>query len=123
HLLLESPTAPGKGLGIYGKAAAADGNPNIIYTSFKGGLAGHRIVPGRPDDSFGIGYYYINFSNDLQDTLAPVGKFENEQGVEVFYNFAIAPWIVIAADIQWIDPSNGDNDDAWIGALRANLKL
>jgi porin len=123
HLLLESSTVPGKGLGIYAKLALADGNPNIIDSSLKGGFAGHHIVPGRPNDSFGIGYFYLNFSNELQGVVAPVADFQDEKGVEVFYNFAVAPWIIIAADLQWVMPANNDNDDAWIGGLRANLKI
>lgn len=123
HLLLESSTAPGKGLGIYAKAALADGNPNIIDSSFKGGIAGHHIVPNRPDDSFGIGYFYFNFSNELQRAVAPVADFQNEQGVEIFYNIAVAPWLNISTDLQWVEPANNDNEDAWVGGLRANLKI
>jgi len=71
HLLLESASQPGQGLGIYGKAAIADGNPNPIEASFSGGVAGHRIVPGRPLDSFGVGYFYYKFSDDLKSAITP----------------------------------------------------
>jgi len=123
HLLYESRAVPGKGLGIYGKAAIADGNPNPIQGSFSGGLAGHGVVPGRPRDVFGIGYFYYNFSDDLQDALAPLVRFDDEQGVEVFYNLAATPWFRVSADVQWIDPAAGANDHAWLFALRANLSF
>ena len=121
HLLLESPTDPDKGLGVYGKAVVFDGNPNRIKAYFSGGLAGHNMVPGRPDDVFGIGYYYYNFRDDLQKAVSPVSNFDTEQGVEAFYNFAVTPWFNISADIQWIDPANGDNDSTWLGALRVGV--
>jgi len=58
HLLVESAGVPGKGLGLYAKAAIADGNRNPFRRSFVGGLAGHAIVPGRPLDWFGVGYFF-----------------------------------------------------------------
>ena len=123
HLLLESDTHPGKGLGIYGKAAITDGNPNPIKKSFIGGFAGHRLVTARPDDVFGIGYFYYDFSDDLKSALQPLLNFDQEQGLEVFYNFAVTPWFRVSADLQWIQPASADNDNAWIGGLRANIRF
>nr|WP_320192236.1 carbohydrate porin [uncultured Desulfobacter sp.] len=123
HLLLESSVTPGKGLGLYAKAAIADGNPNPIQGSFIGGFAGQRIVPGRPRDTFGIGYFYYNFSNELQSAVTPLITFENEQGIEVFYNIAVSPWLHITVDLQCIDPGTGGNADAWIGGLRTNIRF
>ena len=123
HMLIESSTKSGQGLGIYGKAAIADGNPNPIRASFQGGLAGHHIVPGRPHDSFGIGYYQYNFSSHLQNAAIPLVAFGNEQGAEVFYNLFVTPWLHISADVQWVNPANSDSDHAWVGGLRMNVKF
>lgn len=123
HLLLESSTHMGEGLGIYGKAAIADGNPNPIEATFICGVAGHKIVSGRPNDTFGIGYFYYVFSSDLKSAVTPLIKFRDEQGVEIFYSFAITPWFLVSADIQWIDPSIEASERAWIGALRANVRF
>ena len=124
HLLYELPDQPGKGFGIYGKAATADGNPNPIQGSFVGGFAGHGIVPHRPNDSFGIGYYYYNLSNQLQSAfsvLDPVFAIKDEQGIEVFYNLAVTPWFRLTADVQWIDPARAALPHAWVGGLRASV--
>ena len=123
HLIMESSSYPGQGLGVYGKAAIADGNPNPIESSFSGGFAGHRLVPGRPDDVFGIGYFFYDFSKDLKSAVSPLFNFNHEHGVEVFYNLAATPWFKITADLQWIQPASGDNDNAWIGGLRANVRF
>ena len=123
HLIVESTTHPGQGLGFYGKAAVADGNPNPIEASFSGGFAGHRLVPGRPHDVFGVGYFLYNLSEDIKSTISPLINIDNEQGIEIFYNLALTPWFRITADLQWLDPASGDNDDAWIGALRANVRF
>jgi porin len=102
HLLLESSSHPGQGLGVYGKAAIADGNPNPIQASFSGGFAGHRLVPSRPYDVFGIGYFLYNFSKDVKSVVRPLLSFDDEQGAEIFYNLAVT---------------------AWVGGLRANFKF
>ncbi len=121
HLLFESSDQPGKGFGIYGKGAIADGNPNPIQSSFAGGFAGHGIVPNRPEDVFGIGYYYYNFSDDLQSSVAAAVPFDDEQGVEIYYNLAVTPWFHVVPDLQWINPARGDFSDAWVASIRANL--
>ena len=82
HLLVENAGVPGKGLGLYAKAAIADGNPNPFKRSLVGGVAGHAIVPGRPLDYFGFGYFFYDLSDQLQDAVAPVGSLKDEQGVE-----------------------------------------
>jgi porin len=121
HLLVGSATALGKGLGLYAKAAIADGNPNPIRGSFVGGIAGHAIVTGRPLDYFGVGYFFYNFSNELQDAVARLGDFDDEQGIEAYYTLAVTPWLRLTADLQWVDPATGGNKSMWVGGLRARL--
>jgi len=81
------------------------------------------MIPGRPDDVVGLGYFYYNFSDELQGVVAPPPDFEDEQGAEVFYNLAITPFFKLTADFQWIDPGNGSDPAAWLGALRAGIKF
>jgi porin len=121
HLLYELDNAPGKGLGVYVKAATADGNPNPIQSSVTGGFAGHGVIPNRPDDVFGIGYYHYQWSDDLKAGVAPALTVADETGVEFFYNLAVTPWFRVSADLQWIDPANARFADAWIGMLRASV--
>ena len=123
HPRCEMSSHPGQGLEIYARAAIADGNPNPIETSFTGGFAGHRLVAGRPDDFFGIGYYYYDFSGDLKSAVQPLLNFDHEQGIEIFYNLAVTSWFRLAADLQWVSPASGDNDNAWIGGLRGNIRF
>jgi porin len=120
-LLVESARVPGKGLGLYAKAAIADGNPNPVKRSFVGGVAGHAIVPGRPLDYFGVGYFFFNFSDELQNAVAPVGRFDDEQGIEAYYAFVPTPWLRLTADLQWVNPANGANPSVWLGGRRMRV--
>jgi porin len=123
HLLVESTDSPGKGLGLYIKAAIADGNPNVVKRSIVGGIAGHAIVPGRPLDYFGVGYFYYDFSDQLQSAVAPLVNFQDEQGVEAYYTFVPVPWLRLSADLQWVNPANGANPPMWVGGVRMRVEF
>jgi porin len=121
HLIVESARTPGKGLGLYAKAAIADGNPNPFKRSLVGGIAGHAIVPGRPLDYFGVGYFFYDLSDQLQDAVAPVGSLKDEQGIEAYYTFVPTPWLLLTANLQWVNPANGANPSVWLGGVRARV--
>lgn len=123
HILKESPVKAGKGLGFYYKVAVADGNPNLIQSSFIGGFSGHAMIKGRPDDSFGLGFFAYNISNVLQDAVVPLGNFQDEKGMEAWYSFALMPNVKLTPDIQIIDPARGDRSTAIIGALRLHMSI
>jgi len=91
HLLYELAEIPGKGFGVYAKAAIADGNPHPIQSSFIGGFAGHGVVTGRPANVFGIGYYFYNLSNDLQEETEVIFPIDDERSFELYYNFPLTP--------------------------------
>jgi porin len=81
------------------------------------------LLPSRPDDSFGIAYFYDGFSEDLKDGLGAVGfDLGDESGVEAFYNIAATPWLNLTADVQAIQPGAGD-ETAWFVGLRAMVKV
>jgi porin len=46
---------PKHGVGVFFALGASDGNPDPIQYAFLAGIGGKGVVPGRPDDSFGIG--------------------------------------------------------------------
>lgn len=121
HLLWESLVLPGKGLGLYARAAVADGNPNPINSSYVGGLSAHGLVPARPDDVFGLGLYHYDFSDDLRLGAAPLVEIGDESGVEVFYNAAFTPWFHVTTDLQWISPIRDEFDDTWAGGIRVSI--
>jgi porin len=72
-----------------------------------GGVAGHALLPGLPLDDFGVGYFFYDFSDVLQNALAPGGRFNDEQGIEAYYTFVPAPWLRLSANLQWVKPARG----------------
>jgi porin len=123
HFIHENAAAPGQGWGFFVKMGASDGNPNPYQAFITGGIGGQGLFATRPKDSFGLGYFYYNISDDLQDTLDPLVDFDDEQGIEAFYDFAVTPWLRVAADLQYVDPATAANDNAFVGGLRARVRF
>ena len=121
HRLSDSRQVKGKGLDFMVKAAISDGNPNIIRSSLLVGIAGQGMVKGRPNDSFGIGGFAYDFSDALQNSVAPLVDFNDEQGLEGWYSLAFTPWFKVTASAQLVNPATGSADIAVHGGLRANL--
>ncbi len=123
HFLHENPERPGEGLGLFLKIGGSEGNPNPFQGSVIGGLSGKGLFRSRPNDAFGLGYFYINFSDDLQSTLDPFLTFDDEQGIEAFYNCAATDWLQVTIDLQYVNPALGDTDNALVGGLRARVRF
>jgi porin len=98
-----------EGFGLFGQFGISDGNPSKLHWSALVGIGGTGLIPGRSRDNWGIGYYYDAPSRDLQKSLSPLLTIRDEQGVEIFYNFAVIPGITVGVDLQVIKPSLGQD--------------
>ncbi len=86
-------------------------------------LQGQGLVPGRSQDTAGVGYFYSGLSNDFQDLVSPVLPIDDLQGAEIYYNAAITDWFHLTADLQVVEPAIEANDTAVIFGLRAKIDL
>ena len=123
HNLQESKERPDANWGFYFKAAIADGNPNYVKASVVGGIGGRALFLGRPRDSFGIGGFYYNLSDDLENSLDPVADFGDEAAVALFYAWSVMQWLHIGGDIQYVFPARRGGDPGLIAAARANVQF
>jgi porin len=107
--LYEPKKGSGQGIGIFGRFGVSDGNPNFMQYFYSIGVGGKGIIPGRPLDQFGIGYYYLDVhSPTFTGPLASRSFLRDEQGFEAYYNIALTPWMKLTPDIQVIRPSQKD---------------
>jgi len=97
---------PKHGLGLFFGFGVSDGNPNPIKYSFITGLGGKGVVPGHPDDSFGIGLGRTQFSSDFVPFLRQQLNLglQHEDAVEMYYNISVTQWLNVTADVQIINP-------------------
>jgi porin len=107
--LYETKKGSGQGVGIFGRFGASDGNPNPVHYFYSIGIGGKGVIPGRPLDQFGIGYYYIDVSNPtFTGVFTTRSALSNEYGFEAYYNIALTPWMILAPNIQVIRPAQQD---------------
>ncbi len=80
----------------------------------------------RPNDTFGVGYYYTA-ANDI--VLLRAAGVDDEQGVEAWYNFEITPWFHVTPDLQIIDPGlestqlTKGSETAWVLGVRVHVNF
>ena len=104
--LARASPATGAGCGTSsGRFEASDGNPDPIQYAFLAGIGGKGVVPGRPDDSFGIGLARTQFSSAFLPFLRQQFNLglQREDAIEMYYNMAITPWMNLTSDLQIVD--------------------
>jgi len=113
---------PEQGWGLFGRFGWSTGESNPIEEFYSIGLGGRGAIPTRDRDTWGLGYYLLNTTDDLPAVLG----MNAEQGVELFYNIEITKWLSLTPDLQVIiDPAAGfqDRDVAIVYGLRAQVNL
>ncbi|MGB0717022.1 MAG: carbohydrate porin [Phycisphaerae bacterium] len=109
-----------QGIGLFGRFGISDGDANPIHSFYSVGIGGKGIVPERDNDTFGLGYFYTKWSDTA---LADALNINDSQGVELFYNIEVTPWLHITPDLQvLINPGgDADRDVALVYGLRAHM--
>ena len=75
---------------------------------------GHRRqgpFPGRDNDRWGAGFYYLDISNTALLTRL---RINNEVGGELFYNFGLTPALHVTFDLQTVSSARPRQDTAVI---------
>jgi porin len=123
HNLQEAGGQSNAAWGFYLKAAIADGNPNYVQRSLIAGIGGKALLFGRPQDHFGLGAYFYNLSDELEDTIDPAAVIGDEAAIEAYYNWSLTPWLFFGPDIQYVKPARGRFDNALIVGLRMQIRI
>ncbi len=81
------------------------------------GLGGNSMLAGRSADTWGVGYYFLGLSSNLP----PILPLDDEQGVELWYNYRATKWLEVTPDLQIIDGGFSNFDTSVIAGIRVNL--
>ena len=118
--------SPRRGWGVFGRLSISDGNPTPYQSFFSFGIGGYNPSRLRSEDRFGLGWYFL----DTSDEFGPVPQVlfgpRDGQGLEAFYNVQVTPWLNVTPDLQYIHPGASrltGGDDAFVYGLRVNMKL
>jgi len=107
---------------VIGAFASLSGSPqdarNVVSVFADAGLVVFGLVPTRPRDVLGAAFSILRFTSDFQEHEAfagtPVGH--GQTTVELTYQVAVAPWLVIQPDAQFFfDPPVSRRDAYAIG--------
>ncbi len=98
---------PKSGIGAFFRFGISDGIANPIKYAYNVGIGGKGIVPGRKQDTFGVGWARTQLSSNFIPFLRQRLNLglDKEDAVEMYYNFSIAKWLNATLDLQVIDPA------------------
>ena len=116
-----SGAAKHRGVGLFARVGFADEETNPIEISVSGGIGGRGLIPSRPNDTLGLGYYYNR--NQTLRFLNILGIEDSSQGFECYCNIAITPAARLTLDLQVVDSVVRGADTATVLGLRANLNF
>lgn len=115
---------PPLGLGIFGRAGWAPDDRNVIDQFYSFGIGGYGSpFAYRPFDNWGIGYAYTHISAKLRNALKFVDLRSNEQGFEIFYNYAIVPSVNLTVNLEAIRSPISARKTAFAGGGRLYVML
>jgi len=110
-----------EGIGVFFRLYYAPEDRNLYDTFVSGGVGGRGVIPSRPLDRYGLGFYALIESDDLKNQPVLSGTYESEYGWEAFYNFAVTPWFQVTPDFQYI--RSGQNGVGHVGVFGMRLQI
>jgi porin len=111
-----------RAVGLFARVMGAPGDRNLIDLSLNAGVTLKAPLPGRDNDSFGVGYGFAHVSGgasglDRDTAYYSGGAYpvrSTEHFIEVTYQAQITPWLQIQPDFQYVFHVGGgiQNPDA-----------
>ncbi len=90
----------GRGWGAFLRAGWSENEVNAVDWNAAFGFVAQGLLATRPRDTAGLGYYHFY---QVDGPLLQRFAYDDEQGMEAWYNVELAPWLHVTADVQVID--------------------
>ena len=133
QLVWVDPEEADRTINLFARAMGTpETNRNLIDLSLNFGMTFHEPFLHRDDDTFGIGMGFAQVSSQAgaldQDTAFYTGAFTpkrtNETFVEVTYQYAVAPWLQLQPDFQYVfNPGGGISNASGTGRVKDEAVL
>jgi porin len=102
-------------LSLFARAMGSTGDRNQVDFSVNGGVTVKALIPGREDDTLGVGFGVGSIGSSARqadrDRIAlggPSPVRSNETFIEVTYQAQVTPWLQVQPDFQYvIRPAGG----------------
>lgn len=141
QLLYRVPGTEDGGLGVFARVSGSPGDRNLVDVYVDAGLTYKGLIPGRPNDTFGVSASYARISDSYRgldrDTVLFTGTpspiRSSEAMVEVTYQAQIVPGWTVQPDFQYIvrpgggvvnprSPVMAPEKDAAVVGLRTTIR-
>lgn len=115
-----------QGLSAFFRAGLSPADRNLFSFTFDTGINYTGLIPGRDEDTFGLGVAFVRISEDVRGAERAAGTGINsdyELALEVTYEFLLTSWWSVQPDFQWIRHPGGSRalDDAFVLGLRTRI--
>ena len=115
-----------QGLGVFARAGTSPGDRSRYDVVVDGGLNYHGMLPGRDDDTFGIGFVHAQASGGLRRAQVLAGTAvlsDHETVVEIAYRAQLRPWWSLQPGVLIVlhPGSAAATPDAVVLGLRSSL--
>lgn len=103
-------------IGVFARVMAAPASQNLVNWSLDAGVNVTAPLPGRDNDTLGIGFGWTQVSPRLAALDRDMARFGgtaypvqgSEEFVELTYQLQVAPWWLVQPDLQYVfKPSGG----------------
>jgi porin len=101
-----------QGVGVFSRVQFADKDTNPIDYVISVGVNAKGLIPGRDNDSMGLGYSYTKLQ--FGRFLTAVGIDDTSTVVELFYNVELTPAVHLNLDAQLVNSALPNIDTATI---------
>jgi porin len=101
--------------------ALSDQDTSPIHWSANVLIQAQGLSRCRPQDAVGVGYFHTALSSNLERIEAPTFRLGDVDGVELYYNAAIAKIFHLTTDFQVIEPADKSNDTAIVVGMRGTV--
>lgn len=110
QLIYREPGTKDQGIGVFARAMGAPGDRNAVNVFLNAGAAYKGIVPGRVNDTLGLGVGYARISDTASKLDADTIRFSgsllpirrSETVLELTYQAVVAPWLTVQPDFQYV---------------------
>ena len=115
QLVYRVPGTKDQGIGVFARAMGAPGDRNAVNVFLNAGATYKGVIPGRSDDTVGVGVGYARISDtaskfDSDTRFYSGGVFpirRSETVLELTYQAVLAPWLTIQPDFQYVFSPGG----------------
>jgi porin len=141
QMLYRVPGTADQGLAAFARVSANPADRNLIDFYADGGFTWKGLIPGREDDTFGVGFGYARISRDaraldvdaISFTGVPMPVRSSEALIEVTYQAQVVPGWTVQPDFQYVfrpggnvanprDPSGEPIKNAAVFGLRTTIR-